>query len=227
MNLSKIVSRSEWLEARKELLSKEKDATRALDALSAERRELPMVEIDDEYVLEGSKGQVGLLELFDGRRQLIIRHFMFDPSWDDGCTSCTFAVFDLCYLPHLHEKDTSFALVSRAPFEKLQSYKERMGWTVPWYSSFDSDFNYDFHVTMDESVQPVLYNYRSKEEHEQAGMPWYTAGELPGVSVFLRDGERVYHTYSAFARGIELLVSTRNFLDLTPLGRHDGRQRAA
>ena len=221
MNLPRVVSQHEWLAARKELLVREKEATRARDALRAERQALPMVEIEKEYTFEGPDGPATLLDLFEGRRQLIVQHFMFDPSWDDGCPSCTYALDDLGHLPHLHEKDTSFAVISRAPLTKIESYKQRNGWTVPWYSSFGSDFNYDFHVTLDESVAPVQYNYRDKSELEEAGKPWYE-GEQPGVSVFLRHGDRVFHTYSTFARGVELLVSTVQQLDLTPLGRQEG-----
>lgn len=222
-DLPKIVSRGEWLAARKALLAREKEATRARDALRAERRALPMVEIEKQYAFEGPDGPATLLDLFEGRRQLIVQHFMFDPSWDDGCPSCTYALEDLGHLPHLHEKSTSFAVISRAPLEKIESYRRRKGWTIPWYSSYGSDFNYDFHVTSDESVAPVQYNYRTKAEHERAGAPWYARGEQPGYSVFVRDGERVFHTYSTYARGVELLNPTTQFLDLTPLGRQEGR----
>ena len=221
MNRPQVVSQHEWLAARKELLVREKEATRARDALRAERQALPMVEIEKEYTFEGPDGPATLLDLFEGRRQLIVQHFMFDPSWEDGCPSCTYALDDLGHLPHLHEKDTSFTVISRAPLTKIESYKQRKGWTVPWYSSFGSDFNYDFHVTLDESVAPVQYNYRDKSELEEAGKPWYE-GEQPGFSVFLRQGDRVFHTYSTFARGVELLVSTVQQLDLTPLGRQEG-----
>ncbi len=220
-NLPRVVSQNEWLAARKELLAKEKEATRARDALRAERQALPMVEIEKEYTFEGPEGPATLLDLFEGRRQLIVQHFMFDPSWDDGCPSCTYALDDLGHLPHLHQKDTTFAVISRAPLAKIEPYKQRRGWTVPWYSSFGNDFNYDFHVTLDEAVAPVQYNYRDKAELERAGTPWYE-GEQPGFSVFLRDGDRVFHTYSTFARGVELLVSTVQQLDLTPLGRQEG-----
>jgi predicted dithiol-disulfide oxidoreductase (DUF899 family) len=154
-----------------------------------------------------------------GRRQLIIHHFMFDPSWDEGCTSCTAFENDRAHLPHLHARDTSYAVVSRAPLTKFEAYKQRMGWTVAWYSSFGSDFNYDFHVTMDEAVASIQYNYRDKAEHEQAGTPEYTNGEQPGVSVFLRDSDSIFHTYSTYARGVELLCPIAHYLDLTPLGR--------
>jgi predicted dithiol-disulfide oxidoreductase (DUF899 family) len=222
MYLPKVTSRQEWLQARKRLLAKEKEATRARDALRAERQALPMVEVEKDYAFEGPDGEAGLLDMFEGRRQLIVQHFMFDPEWEDGCPSCTYFSEDLGHLPHLHEKDTSFVVISRAPLRKIEAYKRKRGWTFPWYSSFGSDFNYDFHVTMDESVAPAEYNYRSAAEHRQAGMPWYTEGEQPGVSVFLREGDRVFHTYSSFARGSEHLVSTAMFLDLTPLGRQEG-----
>lgn len=222
MELPRIVSRDEWLAVRKDLLIKEKEIRRAQDDLNIERRQLPMVEISKEYVFEGSDGKVSLLDLFEDRYQLIIHHFMFEPSWDVGCSSCTFFENDGVNLPHLHAKNTTYAIVSRAPQFKIEKYKQRMGWTVPWYSSFGSDFNYDFHVTMDEAVTPVQYNYRNKTEHEQVGMQWYTSGEQPGVSVFLRDSDRIFHTYSTYARGVELLVSTPNFIDLTPLGRQEG-----
>jgi predicted dithiol-disulfide oxidoreductase (DUF899 family) len=222
MYLPKVTSRQEWLQARKRLLAKEKEATRARDALRAERQALPMVEVEKDYAFEGPDGEAGLLDMFEGRRQLIVQHFMFDPEWEDGCPSCTYFSEDLGHLPHLHEKDTSFVVISRAPLRKIEAYKHKRGWTFPWYSSFGSDFNYDFHVTMDESVAPAEYNYRSAAEHRQAGMPWYIEGEQPGVSVFLREGDRVFHTYSSFARGNEHLVSTAMFLDLTPLGRQEG-----
>jgi predicted dithiol-disulfide oxidoreductase (DUF899 family) len=222
MNLPQVVSRKEWLAARKELLAKEKEATRARDALNAERSGLPMVEVEKEYVFEGPDGPATLLDLFEGRRQLIVQHFMFDPEWDEGCPSCTYFSDDLGNLPHLHEKDTSFVVVSRAPLEKIEAYKSKNNWTFPWYSSYGSVFNYDFHVTLDESVAPAEYNYRSAAEHRRASMPWYTEGEQPGVSVFLREDESVFHTYSAFARGLDHLASSAMFLDLTPLGRQEG-----
>ena len=222
MDLPKVTSREEWLEARRRLLAKEKEATRLRDELRAERQALPMVEVHKDYVFEGPDGKASLLDMFEGHRQLIVQHFMFDPEWEDGCPSCTYFSEDLGHLPHLYEKDTSFAAISRAPLRKIEAYRRKKNWTFPWYSSFGSDFNYDFHVTMDESVTPAEYNYRSAAEHRQAGMPWYTEGEQPGVSVFLREGEKVFHTYSAFARGSEHLVSTAMFLDLTPLGRQEG-----
>src|SRR5437660_4671077 len=195
MSLPQVVSRDEWLTARNALLAKEKDLTRRRDALNTERRMLPMVKIDKDYVFDGPNGKAGLLDLFDGRRQLIVRHFMFDPSWDDGCPSCTAGADEICdgLLDHLHTRDTTFVVVSRAPLAKIEDYKTRRGWTFPWYSSYESDFNYDFHVTLDESVAPVVYNYRTKEEHERLGTSVYVEGEQPvedpGRSCFLRDGD--------------------------------------
>ncbi|MYT78979.1 Predicted dithiol-disulfide oxidoreductase, DUF899 family [Streptomyces sp. MnatMP-M77] len=222
-SLPRIVSPQEWLAARREFLVREKEFTRARDALNAQRRELPMVAVEKDYVFEGPDGDVGLLDLFEGRRQLIVHHVMFDPSWDEGCSSCRFQIRDLGHLPHLHERGTSLALVSRAPYAKIQRYKERMGWSVPYFSSYGSHFNYDFHATLDESKQPLLINFRTKEEHEEAVGPWDVWGhELPAVSVFLSEGDTIYHTYSSFSRGLDILIFTLNYLDLTPLGRDGG-----
>ncbi|MGH8728982.1 MAG: DUF899 domain-containing protein [Burkholderiales bacterium] len=221
MDRPNVVSRAEWLAARKQHLSREKEFTRQRDALNAERRKLPMVKIEKDYVFEGQDGKVRLLDLFEGRRQLIVYHFMFDPGWDEGCPSCSFVADNIGHLAHLHARDTSLALVSRAPLAKIEPFKKRMGWTVPWYSSFGSDFNHDFHVTTDEAVAPVEYNYRDKATLEQLGHTYHVKGEQPGASVFLRDGDRIYHTYSTYGRGLDLLVGTYNYLDLTPLGRQE------
>jgi len=216
-----VVSRAEWLVARKRLLTLEKEATRQRDVLSAERRRLPMVQIEKDYRFQGPSGEVGLLDLFDGRTQLIVRHFMFDPGWDEGCPHCSFAADNIGHLAHLHARDTSLVVVSRAPLARIESFQRRMGWAFPWYSSYGSDFNYDFHVTLDESVAAVEYNYRDKPTLERAGLPWFTSGEQPGVSVFLREGEQICHTYSTYARGNDLQLGTYNYLDLTPLGRQE------
>jgi predicted dithiol-disulfide oxidoreductase (DUF899 family) len=227
MSLPQVVSRDEWLTARKELLAKEKELTRQRDALNTERRGLPMVKIEKDYVFEGPDGNASLLDLFDGRRQLIVRHFMFGPSWDAGCPSCSAAADEISdgLLEHLHTRDTSFVVVGRAPLEKIETYKARKHWTFPWYSSYGSDFNYDFHVTLDESVAPVAYNYRTKAEHERAGSSMYVEGEqpieLPGQSCFLRDGDEVFHTYSNYARGGEMTGGSYYYLDLTALGRQE------
>jgi predicted dithiol-disulfide oxidoreductase (DUF899 family) len=225
MSLPEVVSREEWLAARKELLAKEKAATRAQDALNAERRRLPMVKIEKDYVFEGPEGRVSLLDLFDGRRQLVVHHFMFDPSWDAACPSCSGTADDIPHLAHLRARETNLVAVSRAPLAKISVFRSRMGWTFPWYSSFGSDFNYDFHVTLDESVLPIVYNFRTKAEHEAGSTGYYVAGdqpiEQPGLSAFLRDGETIYHTYSTHARGLEMLGSTRGYLDVTALGRQE------
>jgi predicted dithiol-disulfide oxidoreductase (DUF899 family) len=215
-------SRDEWLAARKELLVKEKEAVRARDALSAERRRLPMVAITKDYVFDGPGGRATLGDLFEERPQLIVYHIMFDPSWDEACNACSFLVDSIGHLAHLHARDTSLALVSRAPLAKVEAHKARMGWTMPWYSSFGSDFNYDFHATLDDTVAPVEYNYRDKAALEEAGLTYLTSGETPGLSVFLRDGDGIFLTYSTYARGLDVLLNTYNYLDLTPLGRQDG-----
>ena len=223
MNLPEVVSRDVWLAARKDLLAREKELTLRRDALNAERRMLPMVRIDKDYVFAGPDGEASLLDLFEGRRQLAVAHFMFDPSWEDGCPSCSAGADEISdgLLEHLHTRDTSFAVVSRAPLERIEDYKARRGWTFPWYSSYGSDFNYDFHVTMDESVAPAEYNYRSKAEYEKAGMAEFMEGEQPGQSCFLREGDTVFHTYSNYARGAEMTGGSYYYLDLTALGRQE------
>jgi predicted dithiol-disulfide oxidoreductase (DUF899 family) len=227
VSLPEVVSRDEWLAARKALLVAEKELTHRRDDLNAERRRLPMVEIDKPYAFDGRDGRASLLDLFEGRRQLMVGHFMFDPAWDDGCPSCSAAADEISdgLLAHLHARDTTLVEVSRAPIAKLMAFQARKGWTFPWYSSYGSDFNYDFHVTLDESVGPLEYNYRTRAEHEQAGTDYYLAGEQPieepGLSCFLRDGDRVFHTYSTFARGAEMLGGSYAYLDLTALGRQE------
>ena len=225
MALPQVVSQDEWLAARKELLAEEKAMTRARDALNVKRRELPMVKVEKAYEFIGPEGTVGLGDLFAGRRQLIVQHFMFDPSWDDGCPSCTAGADEISagLLAHLHSRDTTFVAVSRAPLEKLHDYKVRKGWTFPWYSSFGSDFNYDYNVTIDASVAPVMFNFRTLPELEDVGLGWLGEGssEQPGYSMFLRAGDDVFHTYSMYARGAEQLGGSYYFLDLTALGRQE------
>jgi predicted dithiol-disulfide oxidoreductase (DUF899 family) len=200
MQLPPVVSPAEWKVARENLLVKEKEAARARDALAAERRRLPMVPIDRDYSFEGPDGRASLLDLFSQRRQLIIYHFMFAPDvhgWPSaGCSGCSMFVDNVGHLAHLDARDTSFALVSRAPLAQIEPFKKRMGWAVPWYSSAGSEFNADFAVTTDE-------------------------GETFGLSVFLRDGDSVFRTYFTSARGVEALGSIWTFLDLTPLGRQE------
>ncbi len=194
--LPDVVSPKEWQAEIDKLLVKEKELTRLGDAVNAERRRLPMVEIDKEYVFEGENGKATLLDLFEGRRQLVVYHFMFAPEVDEGCPGCSWLVDAMSHPAHLHARDTSIVLVSRAPLEKLKTYQARMGWKLSWYSSYGSDFNFDFGVTTDDG-----------EEH--------------GASVFLRENDNVYRTYFTGARGVEHLGSHWTYLDLTPFGRQE------
>lgn len=225
MTLPDVVTRDEWLKARKELLQKEKAHTKLTDALNADRRRLPMVRIDKEYVFEGEAGRATLLDLFDGSRQLVVYHAMFDPDWENACPGCTAGMDELApaLFRHLKLRDTSHVMISRAPYPKIQAYKAKHGWTFPWYSSYGSDFNYDFHTTVDPSVAPPLMNYRTPEELAVAHPDW-TIGEsqeLPAFSAFLRDNDAVFHTYSTFGRGTEIGADSYSLLDLTALGRQE------
>ncbi|HEV2639926.1 MAG TPA: DUF899 domain-containing protein [Actinocrinis sp.] len=196
MNAPKVVSREEWLKARMELLEKEKEVTKARDLIAQERRDLPMVKAEKEYLFEGPDGTATLLDLFEGRRQLVVRHFMFAPDGDEGCIGCSMQTDSVGELAHLWARDTTFVLVSRAPLAKLEPFRARMGWKMPWYSSFGSDFNYDYEVTTEQ-------------------------GESPGVSAFYREGEDVFHTYSIFDRGGDIFKNFYNYLDITHLGRQE------
>ncbi|MBD1997273.1 DUF899 domain-containing protein [Leptolyngbya sp. FACHB-541] len=217
----KIVEQNEWLTARKTLLEHEKEYTRQRDRINAERRRLPMIKLEKDYTFEGSNGSVKLIDLFDGRTQLIIYHFMFAPEWEKGCMGCTGYVDALGALSMLSDRDTTFVLVSRAPLPKLEAYKTLKGWTVPWYSSFGSDFNYDFHVTLDENIAPIEYNYRDKAELERRNGSNVMQGESHGLSVFFRIGDDVFHTYSTYGRGVESLTDSYSLLDMTPYGRQE------
>ncbi|MCP2324159.1 putative dithiol-disulfide oxidoreductase (DUF899 family) [Hamadaea flava] len=228
-NLPEVVSPDEWLAARKELLQREKEATRARDQINAARRRLPMVRMDKSYAFEGPDGTASLLNLFEGRTQLVMHHFMFAPEWDAMCPSCSSAADGIAGLRQLHVRNTTLVAVSRAPYAKIAAFRERMGWTFPWFSSYGSDFNYDFHTTLDDRVSPVLLHYRTEAELAEVGTPW-TGGpwtesmrgtEMPGVSTFLRVGEDVFHTYSTYGRGIEEFHSGDQYLDLTALGRQE------
>lgn len=222
MDHPRVAARAEWLAARKELLIREKELTHQRDALSAERRRLPMVKIEKDYVFDGPDGRTNLRQLFAGRRQLIIYHFMFEPSWEEGCKACSYCADNFQgAIVHLPARDTSFAVISRAPLAKIESFKRRMGWTFPWLSAQESDFNYDFHVTLDEAAGSVEYNYQDAAALLQAGKIWVQKGDLPGLSVFFRDGDDIFHTYSTYQRGLDLLLNTYNYLDLTPLGRQE------
>jgi len=205
-------------------LVKEKEATRARDALNKQRRALPVVQVDKPYEFEGPDDRkISLVDMFEGRRQLIVYHFMFDPNWDEGCSACSLFADNIGHLSHPHSREMSFAVVSRAPTSKIEPFRARMGWAFPWYSSVKSDFNYDFNVTLDETIRPLQYNYMSEAETKRLGAQFtgHFSCELHGVSVFLRDGNTVYHSYSSYARGPELLIGTYNYLDLTPLGRQE------
>jgi predicted dithiol-disulfide oxidoreductase (DUF899 family) len=195
-----VVSQAEWLAAHKKLLAKEKKATRERDRLAAERRRMPMVKIDKQYVFEGPGGTVSLVELFEGRRQLIVYHFMFAPGvegWPSaGCDGCSMFVDQIGHPAHLHARDTTLALISRAPLSRIQPYKSRMGWSLPWYSSSESDFNENFGLTTPK-------------------------GETFGLSVFFRDGASVFRSYFTNGRGVEALGPVWTFLDLTPYGRQE------
>jgi predicted dithiol-disulfide oxidoreductase (DUF899 family) len=217
MNHPRVVSAAEWLVARKDLLTREKQFTRLRDELSRHRRALPWVKIDKMYLFEGPKGKETLADLFDGRSQLIVYHFMFGPGWEEGCKSCSYLAdhFDGAnrHLPH---RDVTFVVISRAPFAEIQKYQKRMGWRFKWLSSHGNDFNFDYQVSFtkeDEKKNKVYYNYRTEE---------FISDELPGLSVFYKneDGD-VFHTYSAYARGLDILVGTYNFLDLVPKGRDE------
>jgi predicted dithiol-disulfide oxidoreductase (DUF899 family) len=211
VKLPRIASRDEWQAARTDLLAKEKELSKAYDAVSEQRRALPMVEVDKEYVFEGPDGSTTLTELFAGRPQLITYHFMWRWDLDAGCPVCSLVVDNVGDLAHLHATNTSFAVVTRGPWENVDKFRHRMGWTVPFYSSYGSDFNYDFHATLDQQIAPAEYNFA----------PTSAVGEAHAISVFLRDGDRIFHTYSAFARGCEILLGTFHYLDLTPLGRQE------
>jgi predicted dithiol-disulfide oxidoreductase (DUF899 family) len=226
MNLPRIVSSAEWLAARRELLAKEKELTRRRDALSAELRALPMVRVDKPYVFEGPAGRETMRGLFGARRQLLTYHFMFDPAWDEGCKSCScFADQFAGSVVHLAAKDARLVVVSRAPIAKIEAFRKRMGWTFHWVSSGEGDFNYDFQATIDEDRGSSEYNFASTKELLATGKIWYAKGELPGLSVFLRDGDDVFHTYSVYQRGLDACLNMYNFLDMTALGRQEEGDR--
>jgi predicted dithiol-disulfide oxidoreductase (DUF899 family) len=226
MSLPEIVSRDEWLVARKDLLAREKTLTRQRDALNAGRRRLPMVAIEKDYAFEGPAGPVSLPDLFGPGRQLIIRHTMFDPDWEKACPGCTAAMDEMspALFEHLEARNTAYVMISRAPYGKIASFKIDRGWTLPWLSSFGTDFNYDFGATLDPAIRPLEYNYRSQDELLAAEPDLLDQGsiEVPGLSCFLRDGAAVFHTYSTYARGVEdAETGTYNLLDITALGRQE------
>jgi len=218
MSLPDVVSREEWLAARVKLLDEEKALTRHHDRVNAERRRLPMVHVAKEYIFEGPEGKVTLAQLFAGKRQLIVQHVMFGPDWDVPCPSCSKAIPQMTptLFDGLRNRETTFVLASRAPYEKIAAAKAERGWDVPWYSSYGSDFNFDYSVSFDSSHDPSGYNY--------GNMP-LAEGELPGASCFLRDGDDVYHTYSTYARGMEYTTSSFTYIDYTALGRQESWEK--
>jgi predicted dithiol-disulfide oxidoreductase (DUF899 family) len=212
----KTVTQDEWIAARKALLAKEKALTKARDQLSAERRALPWVKVEKNYAFDTPEGKKTLGDLFDGRSQLIVYHFMLGPDWGEGCPSCSYLAdhFDGAAL-HLAHRDVTLLAVSRAPLPEIEAYKRRMGWRFPWASSYGNDFNFDFHVSFrpEEAEGEVYYNYEKRD---------FESDEMPGVSVFFRDASgAIFHTYSAYARGLDILVGAYNFLDLVPKGRDE------
>ena len=211
-----VVSKDEWTRARKALLDKEKALTRQRDDLARQRRALPWVKVERDYVFEGQGGRKSLVELFDGRTQLIVYHFMFGPEWEEGCPSCSFWADNFEGIGvHLAHRDATLVAISRAPLARLAAYQQRMGWTFPWYSSADNDFNFDFGVSFTtEQVESgsAVYNYRQTKVMD----------ELPGVSVFIRgDAGEVFHTYSTFSRGLDMLNGAYHFMDVLPKGRDE------
>jgi predicted dithiol-disulfide oxidoreductase (DUF899 family) len=214
---AKAVPKDEWLAARTELLKKEKEFTRLRDELSRRRRELPWEIVNKHYVFDGPNGKQTLADLFDGRSQLIVYHFMFGPGWKEGCPSCSFLAdtFDGAAV-HLAQRDVTLAVVSRATFLEIEVFRKRMGWRFPWVSSFANDFNSDYHVSFSKEERAqgkVYYNY---------GLMEFPSEEAPGASVFLKNAEgEIFHTYSAYTRGLDMLLTAYNFLDLTPKGRDE------
>ncbi|MFQ6546364.1 DUF899 domain-containing protein [Aestuariibius sp. 2305UL40-4] len=218
-----IVSQDKWLTARMTLLAEEKALTRQRDAVAARRRRLPMVRIEKDYAFEGPSGPLSLADLFGGHSQLFLGHFMFDPDWDEGCSSCTHLADEISdgHIRHLADSNTAFTYVSRAPIAKIEAYKAKRGWTFPWVSSFGSDFNYDFGVTLDPAKGATSYNYKTRDELAADGFT-LTEGkpaETPGFSAFLKVGDDIFHTYSTFARGCEAFGGAHYILDMTVWGR--------
>jgi predicted dithiol-disulfide oxidoreductase (DUF899 family) len=212
----KVVSRGQWLEARKALLTEEKALTRKRDELARKRRELPWVQIEKQYVFEGPQGKVMLADLFGDRSQLVVYHFMFGPEWQEGCPSCSFGMDHIGgTLVHLAQRDVAFITISRAPWAKIAKFKERMGWKFPWVSSYESDFNWEFRVSFkkDELADANRYNF---------GTSSHPGEEAPGISVFYKDENGdVFHTYSTYGRGLEPIITTYDLLDMTPKGRDE------
>ncbi len=217
-------TRKEWLEARLELLEAEKEWTRRGDELARLRRGLPWVPVEVDYRFATEGGDASLADLFGRRSQMLVYHFMLGPGWDEGCPSCSALADGFAgSIPHFENHDVAFIVASRAPLDEILAYKRRMGWEFPWVSSFGSRFNYDFHVTIDPASAPVEYNYKDHAQLEADDVAWRNwSGEQPGMSAFARDGEDVFHTYSAYARGLDGLWTMWQWLDRAPLGRNEG-----
>ena len=211
-----VVSPKEWIESRKDLLRKEKEFTKLRDELSQQRRELPWEKVEKEYVFDGPDGKVTLADLFGGKSQLMVYHFMFGPGWEAGCPSCSYLADHFGSLVHLGNRDVTLAVISRAPIAQIEAFKKRMGWPFRWMSSFGSDFNRDYHVSFTKEEMAsgkVSYNYEMAE---------FPSEEAPGLSVFYKnDAGEIFHTYSAYARGLDILVGAYNFLDMAPKGRDE------
>jgi predicted dithiol-disulfide oxidoreductase (DUF899 family) len=212
-------TQQQWDDARRALLEREKELTRTSDAVAQQRQELPWVRVNEQYVFDTEDGPKSLADLFGGRSQLIVYHFMFGPDWDEGCPSCS-SLGDHIDLPriHLEHHDVAWVAVSRAPLEKLMAYRTRMGWSFPWVSSFANDFNFDFKVSSTQERPLLEYNFRETTDEQRKGGP----GELPGMSAFAMQDGVVYHTYSAYARGLDAMWGMYQWLDRAPLGRNDG-----
>jgi len=215
----RVVSHEQWVAERVAFMAKEKEFTRLRDELSRQRRELPWEKVTKSYVFEGPRGQETMAELFEGRRQLVVYHFMFSPNWEEGCKSCSFWADNFNGIDiHLAHRDITFLAISRAPLAKLEAYKKRMGWSFKWVSAGESDFNYDLHVSFDPEAAKngaASYNYGTGQRVQE---------DMPGISMFYKDEKGdIYHTYSAYSRGIDLMNGAYNYIDLTPKARDEGQ----
>ncbi|TQV91941.1 hypothetical protein V2A60_005964 [Cordyceps javanica] len=216
-----VATLQEWRAAHIAFIAKEKALVKAREELVAERQLLPILPVTKQYTFTGPDGPLSLRDLFGTHSQLIIYHYMFDPAWEDGCDGCAFTLANAPDPRHLAEKDTGLVIVSRAPIDKITRWKAKNFWTIPWVSSYDTDFNYDYHVTLDENVAPIEYGYRSKAELDAAGVKGI-AGEQPGLNVFKLQGDDIYHTYSNY-HSIDSIAGINGYLELTPSGRNEGK----
>ena len=217
MTQHQVVSHDEWMKASKALLAKEKEFTRLREEMAQQRRALPWEEVTKEYVFDSSEGKVTLAGLFGDKSQLIVQHFMFGPDWNEGCPSCSYWSDNFNGIDgHLAARDTAFVLVSRGPLDKLMAYRKRLGWTFRWVSSLGNDFNFDYRVSFKKDEKQKLYNFETIPPHGE---------ENPGISAFRLEDGRVYHTYSTYGRGLDLLNGTYHLLDITSMGRHEDPNR--